>query len=306
MLDCAIVVTRLLLLASAALLCGSPLFYLYALDAPRTAAAAWPRGLLLASNIVGLAAMIGWLMAETVALTGEPHDALRWSALASVVSETRFGTLAALRVIWLALSTTVALIGLPSRRLWLIQGLLGSVLLASFAWSGHGNLNQGAAAVLHLAGDVSHLLAAGIWIGALLPLSIVLLRSLQPDSDARGTMLAIERFSTIGILLVGLLILSGLINSWYLIGPAHWRELYRSDYGRLLLLKLALFASMLGFASSNRWRWLPRLQRTATDRNLPTPALRQLCINVLCESALALLVFAAVALLGTLSPPVSN
>jgi putative copper export protein len=63
------------------------------------------------------------------------------------------------------------------------------------------------------------------------------------------TIRATRRFSVVGILSVGALLASGLINSWNLLsGP---RDLVISDYGRLVALKIGLFAAMVGIAAVN-------------------------------------------------------
>jgi putative copper resistance protein D len=56
---------------------------------------------------------------------------------------------------------------------------------------------------------------------------------------------------------VSVLIASGLSNAWYLVGDVP--ALFGTDYGRLLLAKLGLFATMLGLAVANRGYLAPRL-----------------------------------------------
>lgn len=77
-----------------------------------------------------------------------------------------------------------------------------------------------------------------------------------------------------------------------LIGTAH---------GRWLLLKLALVGGMLGLAALHRWRLVPALATSIRGGWQPRP-LRSLRHSLACESALALLVLACVAVLGTLDP----
>ena len=83
---------------------------------------------------------------------------------------------------------------------------------------------------------------------------------------------------------------------WNLLsGP---RDLIATEYGRLLALKLGLFAAMIGFAAVNRFHLTPQLPR-------PT-ALRALERNSLAEIALGLGVLLFVAALGTMEPPVHD
>ena len=80
---------------------------------------------------------------------------------------------------------------------------------------------------------------------------------------ARAAML---RFSTLGIVSVGTLLVTGIVNTWYLAGSIE--ALTGTYYGQLLLAKIALFFAMVAIAAVNR-QWLtPRLCRTraSTER----------------------------------------
>ncbi|MFD2427101.1 CopD family protein [Sphingobium scionense] len=64
---------------------------------------------------------------------------------------------------------------------------------------------------------------------------------------------ALDGFAKVGSVVVGLLILSGFINSWILIGPSRLGSLFASLYGLLLGAKLILFGVMLTLAAANRF-----------------------------------------------------
>src|SRR3546814_14624105 len=65
---------------------------------------------------------------------------------------------------------------------------------------------------------------------------------------------ALDGFARIGSIVVGLLILSGVVNSWILVGPSRLGSLFTSLYGALLTAKLLLFGAMLILAAANRFR----------------------------------------------------
>src|SRR5262249_56858630 len=65
------------------------------------------------------------------------------------------------------------------------------------------------------------------------------------------------RFSTLGLISVGLLIATGIVNGWILAGSVP--ALIGTGYGRLLLAKVALFFAMVAVAAVNRLRLTPRL-----------------------------------------------
>jgi copper resistance protein D len=294
-----IIGARLVQYSAALVLFGSSLFLLYGVE---TTGGRWQRPLLIVASVIAIAASVTWFMAQTASLTGDPKDAVHGTALWSVVTDTRFGKFGVLRGALLVLSLLV-LCAIPcSRGLMLVQTLLGGAVVASFAWTGHAVSQPGLAGLLRLGSDVLHLLAAGVWIGALVPLTILLWQRGSPaePSGARLVASALERFSGIGPAVVAILILTGLVNSAFLVDPVHWRDSLQTPYGKTLLVKLALFAAMLMLAALNRFRLTPALTGAAT---LST-TLRRLRLSLLSETLLALLVVAAVAVLGTLPPPV--
>src|SRR5262249_49549159 len=148
-----------------------------------------------------------------------------------------------------------------------------------------------------------HLLSAGTWLGALLPLGLLVLQSKRTEAaaDIAAAHHGLVRFSGIGPAIVGLLGVTGLTNSWLLLGPAPWHALIATPYGLVLLVKLGLFAGMLGLAALNRYVLTPAIKGQGSSRT----ALGALTHSVTAETALAVIVLAAVAVLGTLEPPVA-
>lgn len=242
----------------------------------------WPRGATLAAALVGLAGVAVWLVSETLGITGDPGDV--WS----MTLDTSFGRAALVRMLLL---TAAALAALPRRPSWPLLAGLGGAAAASFAWTGHG-----ADGVIHLGADILHLLAAMIWLGAL---PVLALQGLDRREPARASR-ALHSFSAIGPALVGLIVLSGLINTWILVGPAGLLHLTDSLYGGLLLAKLGLFATMLALAAANRWRLTPALDRAVA---LGAPPPRALIAALVLETLLGLAVLGLVAWMGTLPPP---
>jgi len=305
MIDWTLSVTRLLQFASILMLFGSAVFCLYgreleAIGVPRQHWA-WPRSVLLVAPAVGIVATFGWLMAEAESLTGT------WTSWGAVLMSTRFGAIACVRAALLGLLFVAALIWPPAKGLWMIATVIGGVVVASFAWTGHGSIGIGSARLLHRGADVLHLLAAGVWVGALLALSIMVVRSLQllTPADTRSIAHGLARFSAIGPSAVSILTLTGLVNSWYLVGLEHWRALFNTPYGLALIAKLVLFVLMLTLAAIHRFWLAPQLQATLRRSASAADVLGQLRVSLIAESALAVLVLAAVAVLGTLEPPVS-
>lgn len=94
---------------------------------------------------------------------------------------------------------------------------------------------------------------------------------------------------------------TGIVNAWILVGSLH--ALIATGYGRLVMLKIALFATMLLFAAANRLWLTPRLA-LSTGGEPQLEAFRQLTCNSMIEIALALMIFAIVGVLGTMHPAI--
>jgi putative copper resistance protein D len=164
-----------------------------------------------------------------------------------------------------------------------------ATFLALLAFVGHAGATPGAAGQLHLTSDVLHLIAAGAWLGGLPLLALLLVSKPQPKGIAAR---AAARFSTLGVVGVVALLATGIVNSWMLLSSP--RDLIATDYGRLLFLKIGLFAAMLTIAAVNRFYLTPRLAAR--------PARRMLSRNSMAETALGCGVLLLVGALGTMEP----
>jgi copper resistance protein D len=296
---------RWLQYAGAMILCGSPLFYLYSLEVPPTSIPwRWPLTLVRVAAIVTFVGAVAWLVGESLSFSDSAAEALSPATLWIVLSGTRFGLVCAVRMVLLVFVLTIPRVMAHDRPKWRLQLLLGTAVTLSFAWTGHGAMGKGSDGVWHLGFDLLHLLAAAVWIGALVPLSILLLTSLRAESDeARTTLRGLERFSVVGPFVIALLVVSGIGNSWFLVGLSHWRALYSTGYGVALLVKVGLFGAMLALAAHNRYRGTPALHADLATGRDSRLTLRNLRATVLTEMALALLVLLTVSVLGTLEPP---
>jgi putative copper resistance protein D len=175
--------------------------------------------------------------------------------------------------------------------------MLAAALVGTLAWSGHAAGTPGVVGTLHRASDFIHLVAAAAWIGALIPLA-VLLAFAPRYSDAQAPMVtreAVVRFSAIGVASVLALLATGAFNTWAIVHSLH--TFVATTYGRLLLAKVALFCVMLVFAATNRLWLTPRLMSKATSiRNVPL----WIEINAVVEAIIGAIILLIVGLLGTL------
>jgi copper resistance protein D len=240
-----------------------------------------------------------WFWLEVANMSGLPAvQAFSVTAWQMVLFETNFGRIWQLRLGLIAFAfafVALASAQAQARRALIMNAFLISiVLLVSLAWISH----AAAARVqpLGLLGDAVHLCAASVWIGGLLPLAIFLMRTHSSLSLGERVLLVLRRFSTLSLTCVGVLIVSGISNSWLLVGSIH--ALFTTRYGWLLLAKLAAFGVLIGLGARNRIVIKTKLTRISETSDL----LAQLRRNVIREICLGLAVVAIVACLGVTPP----
>lgn len=293
MLEAGLIVSRFLHYSAVLLLFGLTLFPLYAHSDRVTFSAArsdpWLHRSVLWAAVVALLSSLPWLALTAANMAGDMSAGLSWETIGAVLRDTTFG------YAWLtrgALTLLIVLIVLARARGPAFLALLAAALLASLAGIGHTQQSEGMAGVTHTSADAFHLLAAGAWIGGLLALSHILI---QPHDHEEQVLLG---FSGMGYVAVAVLLATGLVNGWYLVGS--FDALLSTPYGQLLLVKLCFFAAMLGLAVTNRFWLVPSLVRGGeADRQMTLARLRR---HVIAEAALGLLVILIVSALGTMEP----
>ncbi len=229
---------------------------------------------------------------------------LQQGAIWTVLSETDFGYAWMARLVMAGLLAAMLPRLGPSR--WIKSLRLGAVvvsagLIGTLAWAGHGAAGSDVEGAVHLGADILHLIAAAAWGGGLIPLAL-LLNAARRDPVEASTAIArtaVLRFSPLGVLSVGTLVATGVVNTWVLAGSVP--ALLDTDYGRLLLVKVALFLAMLSFGAINRLWLTPHLVH-ASNASAAADALRQIERNSLIETGLAAIIIAIVGLLGTMPP----
>jgi copper resistance protein D len=304
-IDGPMIVTRTVHFAASAITAGALVFRGFVAEpALRTApaAAAPVNKQLRATTWIALAIAVvsglALVLLLTMSLSDEgPGEAVMSGALRDVLNLTQFGVVAQVR---LAIAIVLAIsLAFERSALWRWLAFAAAVsLAASIAWTGHAASTPFTSGYLHLASDALHLTAASAWIGGLVPLALLLGMARYHKGWAALELDAVRRFSMLGMVSVATLILSGIVNSWILVGS--FRGLVETGYGQLLMLKLAAFAVMLAFAAVNRFALTPQLALLSDDRR--QDAFRALSRNTLIEIALGLSIFAMVGVLGTLHP----
>lgn len=173
-------------------------------------------------------------------------------------------------------------------RAW--AALLTAAALFTYSASSHAAAAPGSGWAVAV--DFIHLVAAAVWAGGLIFLAILLIilhrRQAAPDPDRM--VLLLKRFSFSAQIAVFVLALTGLFSSFVqLPGPG---SLIHTTYGRVLLIKLAIVASIIALAYLNN-RAVQRAQETVTSQR----KLRRFSRRVAAEAGITALLFIAVAVL---------
>lgn len=280
------IVLRFALYVDLLLLFGLALFALYSAETQLRF-----RKLLRGLALIGALLSVAGLVLMTRAMSGETALAALWPHLQMMLLETDVGLAWAVRMIAL-----IAVLIRPGAKL---ASMAGAVALASLAWSGHGAMDEGALRFWHFLSDILHLLAAGAWLGAMLAL-VLMAQGAVDEARIRALAFAVRRFEWIGAVIVLTLSISGVVNYLFIVGP-RLDEVLLGTYGMLLAIKVLLFAGMLVLAALNRFHLGPALAQALRNGQyvIAANALRR---SVVVELAIALLIVALVAWLGTLSP----
>jgi putative copper resistance protein D len=244
----------------------------------------------LAAVALAVTATLALLPVRCAMLGNGWADGLDRAIMAAVLTGTSIGAAWAWQALSAALLLAVTL--LPLRQKPAATAIAGALMLCGLALTGHAAMNDGWLRLLQGGNDVLHVLAGGAWVGALVPVALVLPR-LGDAAVAGEARIALIRFSAAGHVAVALVILSGAANGLLIIGglPLDWSVAYQ----RLLCLKMALALLMVLIALSNRYGLVARIGRSRR-------AASALLAGTVAEIVLALGIVALVAWFGTLEP----
>nr|MBC8453083.1 CopD family protein [Chloroflexota bacterium] len=274
--------------------------------------AAWSRvaGISLAVLVV---AMLGQLFQQASVLSGNSAFAPDTEILRSIAFESGWGRLWTYRLI--AVTGIVVLFFLAKRAakpdddgegelgaegsliadsvVAQAATVLGLVFLGLIATSSHNAASPSEIKTFAMATDFIHLVASMVWLGGVIYLAIAVpsfVRSLSGSDAADLLSAAIPKFTVLGLLSAGVLVITGIFSSYMQVTiPAATA----TPYGWFLVGKLALIVPLFGFAAYNGFK---------LARKLGIGGERTLGRSLIVEAVLAVLVFVAVGWLASLEP----
>lgn len=175
------------------------------------------------------------------------------------------GTLILVQNAMFALAT-VALLSLFAReRLTAVaSAALGLIVLGSLVasvpttWTG-----QTVDAQLDTWLTQAHVIAGGAWLGGLGSLAVLARRRLLGAHAGLSWARVWQRFSSVALVAVGVLVLSGSWLAWRHVGSVS--ELFTTTYGRFLLVKLLIVVTMVAAGGYNQLVLTPRIARVHAE-----------------------------------------
>jgi putative copper resistance protein D len=267
----------------------SAYLWAYAPERLRLALSPFARRLALIAGVVALITAIGWLALEAASMADDWSAAVDPDQIGAVLTDTAFGQMWTFHLVLAAV--LVAVVAL-SRAGWAAISIASAALLASLGLVGHAAMQTGAEGVLHRANHALHLMAAGAWIGGLVPFAMCL-RAYLRDDLRKDAVRAMAGFSFWGQLIVAAIVLTGVVN--IALTSRHPPLPPTTPYRALLVAKLVIVAIMIALALFNRFVLAPRLKTSAN-------ALATLRASSLAEIALGCVVVALVSVFALLDP----
>jgi copper resistance protein D len=262
----------------------------YAPDRLKLALSPAARRLALIASLIALVTAIAWLQLESASMAEDLSAALDPEAIGAVLTDTAFGHAWAAHVVLAAALVAVVLFGPRTR--WAATAVASGALLASLGLVGHAAMQTGAEGALHRVNHAVHLVAAGAWIGGLIPFAMCL-GAYEREDLRRESVQAMMSFSFWGQFVVAAIVLTGVVN--IALTSGHPPIPPTTPYRALLVAKIIIVAVMIALAVFNRFVLAPQLKTSAT-------ALAVLRSTSVAEIALGSLVVALVSVFALLDP----
>jgi copper transport protein len=226
-------------------------------------------------SIALLPAALTMFVAQAAAVGGSLASVWQWTSTSDLI-RTMWGRLWVVRTAWAFLAIAVAWLGRrrslsdPNDRQTVFAATLVPVvvvILTTTAMNGHAAATRPIWVSIPL--DWIHLAATAAWLGGLAALATAafpVLSALPVKHQDSALAPLATRFSTLALVCVELLVVTGLYQSWAHVDSL--QSLTSTGYGRALLVKLGLIAAMMVPAAVNLLVIRPRLKllnRTTGD-----------------------------------------
>ncbi len=211
--------------------------------------------LLISSTIIAIIATILLLVVESIAAapTNSLTDII--ATVYTILLSSRLGQYWIFRMVVVTVAISAAGILLkiksPSKNYWKLILAIGLVLSLSTSLTSHNAAATEYDPIINLLADWIHLSAVGAWVGGLAYLAVAI-ASLSNLKAPKGKLISelLRRFSSVALIGVGIVGLTGIYNLALEVGSI--TALFGTAYGKILLVKLSIFAPMLALGAINQ------------------------------------------------------
>lgn len=213
------------------------------------------------SAVLSSITAFAWMFAQAGLMGDGWQDTLDWSVWQDVLGTT-FGQIWRWELLCSVILFGVIFIRPMKIRLHLIL-ILSVVMLGLHAFIGHAAMYDGLIGTLHRFNQFIHLISAAYWFGGLWPF-LICIQFLRHKKELvtgidKQIIRSMTRFSRIGHIAVGLVLITGVISSMTLLPD--WPFVYSaSEYQSLLWLKIVLVSAMALLALVNRYIVVPSIK----------------------------------------------
>jgi putative copper export protein/mono/diheme cytochrome c family protein/peroxiredoxin len=298
-------VVRAIATLAAAIVLGSGVLVWYTRDALVPAGkSVWRRRVVLSVMVAAFAGAVATSL-SAVGAAADAAGAARFSVDGSIIRtfllKTGVGRIAIIEIgcaVAACIPAVIAWITLKksstSDLALLVAALVAGIGLAAFPFNSHPvTLDQ---QIAGLSASIAHRLALGVWLGGLPALILLIGAGPVPDDTRRLAAVILRRFSRLAIVAMSVILVSGTLLTWYLVGNVS--SLIGTEYGRLLILKLALLGGVFVIAGGLQRHLLPMLEVKPSD-----PTFRSYANRVKLETVVAVLIVVVASDMAGLAPP---
>ena len=214
-----------------------------------------------------------------------------WQTMSVLFVTTTLGQFSLLKI---ALAAVLLVLSFVKKGTTIIKGILIVGLLITFAYTGHGYHSE------EIITHTMHMLAIVIWFGGLIGFLIQSFFVTNHIESLHFLLKRMKLFSTIALTVVVIIAITGIrLTDVYL---ESWNDLFRTDYGQILLWKLILFLFVIGIAAFHRFVWLPKLKGLKSGEET-RQQIQTLFWGLRVELMFVIIILVIAGLLSTASPP---
>lgn len=250
--------------------------------------------------VLGSVGTVAAIAFEAVWISGGPlTDALRWDVVSPVLDGTFGRVWFARALLWVLAGVVLGgILGGGERAArsiaWRVgAGAVGFGLLRTSGMTGHAS--EGRDLGLAQIADLVHLAGISLWIGGLVMLLVGVLPRRRPDELAA----VVPGYSVLAMVSVGSIVVSGTVLALRMFDSVG--EVFGTGYGRIFLIKLALFGVVMVAAQASK-SWVARRLDFAVVLRGDAATVRPFAYSVAAETTVVIFVLVAASFLVTADP----